>query len=75
MAYRGGSIAFGKLTMAGADLMLIDMDPKDPFDFYFQRYTEQLTAGSSKTTSNFGLRVYMRDFDKLSGKKRALAGK
>ena len=74
MAYRGGSIAFGKLTMAGTDLMLIDMDPKDPFDFYFQRYKEQLTAGYSKTTSNFGLRVYMRDFNKLPGKRRAVAG-
>jgi hypothetical protein len=68
MAYRGGSITFGKLTMADADLTLIDMDAKDPFDFYFQRYKEQLTAGYSKTTSNFALRVYMRDFNKLHGK-------
>jgi hypothetical protein len=71
MAYRGGSITFGKLTMVDADLTLIDMDAKDPFDFYFQRYKEQLTAGYSKTTSNFALRVYMRDFNKLSGKKTA----
>jgi hypothetical protein len=68
MAYRGGSITFGKLTMTDADLTLIDMDARDPFDFYFQRYKEQLTAGYSKTTSNFGLRVYMRDFNKLQGR-------
>jgi hypothetical protein len=71
MAYRGGSVTFGKLTMADADLTLIDMDAKDPFDFYFQRYKEQLTAGYSKTTSTFALRVYMRDFNKLPGKKTA----
>jgi len=66
MAFRGGSITFGKLTMVEADLTLIDMDAKDPFDFYFQRYKEQLIAGYSKTTRNFGLRVYMRDFNKLA---------
>ena len=66
MSYRGGgSLGFGKLTMADTDLVLIDMDARDPFDFYFQRYKEQLTAGYSKTTNNFGLRVYMRDFNKL----------
>ena len=75
MAYQGGSIGFGKLTMAGTDLMLIDMDAKDPFDFYLNRYKEQLTAGYSKTTSNFGLRVYMRDFNKLPNARREIAGK
>ena len=75
MAYRGGSITFGKLTMTGTDLILIDMDAKDAFDFYFQRYKEQLTAGYSKTTSNFGLRVYMRDFNKLAAQQKSAAGK
>lgn len=74
MAYRGGSIGFGKLTMAETDLTLIDMDAKDPFDFYFNRYKDQLVAGYSKTTNNFGLRVYMRDFNKLPAEKRATAG-
>jgi hypothetical protein len=73
MAYRGGSITFGKLTMAGADLILIDMDDKDPFDFYFQRYKEQLMAGYSKTTGEFGLRVYLRDFNKLSNNNQRAA--
>jgi hypothetical protein len=76
MSYRGGgSLGFGKLTMADTDLVLIDMDAKDPFDFYFQRYKEQLVAGYSKTTTNFGLRVYMRDFNKLPIQARAPAGK
>jgi len=54
---------------------LIDMDARDPFDFYFQRYKEQLTAGYSKTTNDFGLRVYMRDFNKLPSQARPPAGK
>ncbi len=65
MRYEGGTLRFGKLTMSDADLTLIDMDPQDPFDFSIDHYKEQLVAGYSKTTSSFGLRVFMRDFDKL----------
>jgi hypothetical protein len=50
-------------------LILIDMDPRDPFDFYFDHYTEQLVAGYTKTTPEFGLRVYARDYNKLPHKK------
>ena len=69
MDYRGGRFRFGKLTMNDADMELIDMDQQDPFDFYLARYKEQLVAGYTKTTSTFGLRVFMPDFDKLPGKK------
>ena len=31
--WRGGSLSFGKLTMTATDLELVDMDPKDAFDF------------------------------------------
>jgi hypothetical protein len=65
MAYRGAQLRFGKLTMTDTDMILIDMDPQDPFDFYLDRYKEQLVAGYTKTTPAFGLRVYMRDFNKL----------
>jgi len=34
MAYRGNRLRFGKLTMTDTDMILIDLDPKDPFDFY-----------------------------------------
>ena len=34
MAYRGAQLRFGKLTMSDTDMVLIDMDPQDPFDFY-----------------------------------------
>jgi len=65
MSYRGNMLRFGKLTMSDTDLVLIDLDPKDPFDFYLDHYKEQLVAGYTKETLSFGLRVYMRDFNKL----------
>ena len=65
MAYRTNQLRFGKLTMSDTDLVLIDMDPKDPFDFYLDHYKEQLVAGYTKETPAFGLRVYMRDYNKL----------
>jgi hypothetical protein len=74
MAYRGNRLRFGKLTMTDADMILIDMDPKDPFDFYLDHYIEQLVAGYTKETSSFGLRVYMRDFNKLSRSKSPALG-
>jgi len=64
MAYRESQLRFGKLTMDDADLILIDMDPGDPFDFDLAHYKDQLVDGYTKTTAQFGLRVYMRDFNK-----------
>jgi hypothetical protein len=66
MGYRGNQLRFGKLTMNDTDMILIDMDPKDGFDFYLDRYREQLTAGFTKITPSFGLRVFMRDYNKLA---------
>ena len=63
--FRGGSIRFGRLTMTDADLKLIDMDPRHPFDFYSARYNEQLVAGYSKNTPTHALRTYMPDFSAL----------
>jgi len=68
MAYRDNELRFGKLTMHDTDMVLFDMDPHDPFDFYLDRYKEQLVAGYSKTTATSGLHVYMPDYSKL--KKR-----
>jgi len=64
--FRGASIRFGRLTMSDADLKLIDMDSRDPFDFYSARYNEQLVAGYSKNTPDHALRTYMPDFADLS---------
>lgn len=66
MAYRGGVLRFGKLTMTDADMRLIDADPSDPFEFFPEHYKDQLMAGYSKTTASGGLLVYMPDYDKIS---------
>ena len=69
MHYEGNRLKFGKLTMNDTDLTLLDLDPRDPFDFYLDHYKEQLVAGYTKTTPSFGLRVHMVDFNKLRQSK------
>lgn len=61
MYFRGGTLRFGKLTMADADLFLVDEDQSDRFDFYLARYLDQLVAGYHVTTKVDGLVVYMPD--------------
>lgn len=70
MAFRGGLLRFGKLTMSDSDMVLIDDNPKDPFDFFLDHYKEQLTAGYSKNTMQDGLRVHMPDYAKLKRKTK-----
>jgi hypothetical protein len=65
MAYRGGTIRFGKLTMRGTDLTIVDADPRDRFDFYLGRYHDQLVAGRHRTTPEDGLVVWMPDLSDL----------
>jgi len=74
MSYRGAQLRFGKLTMSDTDLVLIDLDPRDPLDFYLDHYKDQLVAGYSKTTPQFGLRVFIPDFNKLRRSARAQRG-
>jgi hypothetical protein len=66
IAYRGGVVRFGRLTMDNADMRLIDADPTDPFDFFPDHYKDHLVAGYSKTTASGGLLVYMPDYNKIS---------
>jgi hypothetical protein len=69
MSYRGNRLRFGRLTMSDADIVVIDMDPHDPLDFYLDHYQEQLAAGYTKTTASYGLRVFVKDFGKLAHAK------
>jgi hypothetical protein len=64
MYLSGGTLSFGKLTMPGADLQIIDAYPQDPFDFFLSQYAKQLVAGYSRTLPNKGLVVYMPDSNK-----------
>jgi hypothetical protein len=66
MYYRGGTLRFGKLTMVDADLLLVDDDPKDPFDFSPADYKDQLVAGYSKNTPANGLVTHMPDLSDIS---------
>jgi hypothetical protein len=66
MAFSGNSVRFGKLIMENTDLTVLDLDPRDPLDWNQDRYKDQLEAGYSKITSNFGLHAYAKDFAKLS---------
>ncbi len=65
MAYKNNRLCFGKLVMNDADLIVIDMDPDDPLDFYLEHYREQLSAGYAKITLDSGLRMFIKDYNKL----------
>lgn len=69
MYFRDGTIRFGLLTMTPADLLVVDGYPRDAFDFWLERYQEQLVAGYSRTTADKGLITTWPDF-KLVGTKR-----
>jgi hypothetical protein len=64
MYYRGNVLRFGKLTMHETDLLIMDAEPEDPFDFFLDQYNAQLVAGYSKNTPDHGLVVTMQDFRK-----------
>jgi hypothetical protein len=63
--WRGSQLSFGKLTMTDTDLELVDLDPKDAFDFSVDDWNKQLVAGYSKTLPNRGLKAFMPDFADL----------
>jgi hypothetical protein len=63
MYYRGGTLRMGKLLMVDADMQVVDTDPSDPFDFFIDRYNDQLVAGFSRNQPNYALLVFMRDFN------------
>lgn len=63
MAFRGGGLRFGKLTMRRTDLRIVDADARDAFLFDFAHYRRQLVAGYSITTADLGLVAVMPDAD------------
>jgi hypothetical protein len=77
MFFSGHELGFGKLTMHGADLQIVDSDPSDPFLFYLEEFKRQLVAGYSKTMDDGGLVSYMPDNDEVGkvGKKGGAAAR
>jgi hypothetical protein len=65
MLYRGGTLHFGKLFMTNAEMLVVDGDQRDAFDFDNPRYQRQLIAGHSKTLPDLGLEVWMPDANTL----------
>jgi hypothetical protein len=65
LQFKGGTVRFGKMTVTDADLVLLDMEPSDSFDFAMDHYKEQLVAGFSKMTQQGGLCVHLPDYDKI----------
>ena len=75
MFFRGGVLRFGKLTMHDTDLMIIDAQPQDPFDFFLDGYNAQLVAGLERSTPDHGLIVFMPDFKRTPPLPGAAGGR
>ncbi len=73
MYFRHGVLRFGKLTMVDTDLLIVDADPQDPFDFFLDHYNEQLVAGHSRNTADHGLIVLMPDYHRVAARERGTA--
>lgn len=71
MYFRKGILRFGKLTMTDADMLIIDDDVSDRFDFSLPRYFEQLVAGTHRTTPADGLVVHMPDRNDMVARRAA----
>jgi hypothetical protein len=63
--FRGGIIRFGKLYMVQSQLIAIDEDARDPFDFYLDYYHTQLIEGYHTTLQQYGLMAVFPDFNDL----------
>ncbi len=65
MAFHGNRLRFGKLTMDDADIVLSDVNPAAPLDFFLDHYKDQLAAGYTKISPAFQIHAFLKDFDKL----------
>lgn len=62
IAFRGGRLQFGKLTMLDADMRILRPDSAGRLDFFLGGYLRQLVAGYHVTTPANGLDVVMPDY-------------
>jgi hypothetical protein len=65
MTFAGSKVQFGSLVMSPADLTVLNVDPKNILEWDQDHYKEQLVAGYSRITPNFGLRAYAKDYSRL----------
>jgi hypothetical protein len=66
MSFQGSPVRLGTLTMESADLTVVNLDSDEPLDWSQDHYRDQLVAGYSKITPNFGLRAHAKNFAKLT---------
>ena len=66
MWFQKNRLRFGRLTMDDTNLILLDLNPSDPLDFFLDHYKDQLAAGYTKISPDFQLRVFVKDYDKLN---------
>jgi len=62
LSFRGGTLRFGRLTMADTDLEIVGETPDGILEFSVPNQTGQLVAGYSKTRANGGLTVYVPNY-------------
>jgi hypothetical protein len=65
MSFQGSPVRLGTLMMERADLTVVNLDSDEPLDWSQDHYRDQLVAGYSKMTPNFGLRAHAKNFAKL----------
>ena len=66
MRFEGNRIRLGKLLMQNVDLVVLDLDSADSLDWSMDHYKDQLVPGYTRMTTTLGLRVYVKDFGKLT---------
>jgi hypothetical protein len=66
VAVQGNRVRAGKVTMEDCDVVLLDMTPADPLDFFLDHYKEQMAAGYLKASVNQQVRSYIKDYGKLA---------
>ena len=54
--------------MDDVDLELVDKDPSNNLDFSLEHYYQQLQAGYTKMTANYGLVTYIPDYSAIAQK-------
>ncbi len=70
---KGGSLDFGKLTMHGVDLTMIDISNDAWFDLDLVHYQDQLVNGYTHMTPQAGLQIFMPDLRNLPASTNATA--
>jgi hypothetical protein len=75
IAFRGGRVEFWKVAFAECDIVVSDMDPADPLDFFLDHYREQVAAGYTKVSESFQVRTFLKDYGKLAPRKSTPSAK